>query len=55
MDNQFRGNSVRELATYLEEVQKQIEQAETVIGQRLLDKRTTIFEWLDERVQKIKD
>jgi len=26
-----------------------------VIGQRLLDKRNTIFGWLDERVQKIKD
>lgn len=55
MDNQFQGNRIKLLADYLVDVQNQIDQAEKVIGQRLLDKRNTIFGWLDERVQKIKD
>ena len=32
MDNQFRGNSIRELTNNLEEVKKQIGDAETFIG-----------------------
>lgn len=55
MDNQFQGNRIKLLADYHADVQVQIDQAEKVIGQRLLDKRNTIFGWLDERVQKIKD
>ena len=35
MDNQFRGNSIRELTTNLEEVKKWIGEAESFIGNRL--------------------
>ena len=55
MDNQFRGNSIRELATNFKEVDKRIEEAKISIGKTLQEKRGTILHQLDARVKEIKD
>ena len=55
MDNQFRGNSIRELTTNLEEVNKQIGNAEAFIGEKLQEKRNKILQQLDKRVGEIKE
>ena len=53
MDNQFRGNSIRELTTNLEEVKKWIGEAESFIGQRLRQKRYKIWKILEKRVDDL--
>lgn len=55
MDNQFRGQSIRELANNLAEVHREIEQAKTDIGHKLREKRNTILTQMDKQVQEIKD
>ena len=55
MDNQFRGNSIRELTNNLEEVHKEIDEAKADIGDKLRKKRNKILSHMDKRVQEIKD
>jgi len=55
MDNQFRGNSIRELTNNLEEVKKEIGEAQIFIATKLKDKRGNILESLDKRVQELED
>lgn len=55
MDGQFTGSRIRELTNNLEEVKKQIGEAEGFIGQRLRAKRNQILDFLDIRLKEIKE
>ena len=55
MDNNLRGNSIRELAKYREELHIEIQEAKADIGDKLRKKRNKILEHMDKQVQEIKD